>query len=561
MSDTLKFNTFIEWFYHREKTTPDQVYLRQPKGDQWKEYTWGEVGKQARKIAAALKDMGLQKGDHIGLVSKNCAHWIIADTAILMGGYVGVPFYSTLSGKQLAEVIELSDVKALFVGKLEVWNDMKSGVPEGMPAISFPHYKGNDKVEGMIKWKDLLDKHKPIKDAHVPSPEDMFTIIYTSGTTGTPKGVMLNFKAIHHLLENERKYNYFNLFKAKNPRYFSYLPLNHIAEKNLIHIASMYTGGTVSFAENLASFPKNLSETSPTIFFAVPRIWTKFQMGILANMPEKKLDRLLKIPILSGIVKKKIRKKLGINDALSTVSGAAPLPVSLQKFFAKIDVLIQEVYGMTETCGGISVMPRTDIKQGTVGKPMHGADVTIDKDTGEIISAAPWNMMGYYKSPEKTNEVVVDGKLHSGDKGELTPDGYLKITGRVKDTFKSAKGKYIIPNPIEKGFTKNANIEQICVVGRGIPQPLAMICLSDDAKKKPKEEIAESLIKTMDTVNSEMPGYMHIHTLIVCGEPWSIENNMLTPTLKIKRNQVDDKYCDCYDGWYEDKEKVIWEGA
>lgn len=555
-----KGKTLLEYFYDFEKSKPNAVYLRQPKGDEWIEYTWAQVGDQARRMASAIKAMDLPPRTHIGITSKNCAHWIMADLAIMMSGHVSVPFYATLSGKQINQVLELSDTKVLFVGKLEVWDNMKTGIPDDVQCISFPHYEGNDKIEGFPKWEDLVAKHEPLKENYYPKLDDLFTIIYTSGTTGTPKGVMLTFNAVTALLDMEREVNNFRLFDSEDNRFFSYLPLNHIAERNVVEAASLFSGGTVSFAESLDTFAKNLGEASPTVFLAVPRIWKKFQLGILSKMPQSRLNLLLRLPVIKNVIKKKIRTGLGLNSANVLLTGAAPMPASLIEWFRKFDLNVREVYGMTENSGGCTLMPEKGGKPGTVGKPHAMCEVRIHEDTGEVLMRAPWNMTGYYKSEEKTKEVIdEEGWLHTGDKGMMTPDGYLKLTGRVKDTFKSAKGQYIVPGPIEFKFAKNDYIEQICVAGLGAPQPVAMIVLSEVGMAEDQSLISKNLEDTLAGINKELENYKRLGALVVIKDPWSVENGVLTPTLKIKRNVLDDKYLEDYTTWCTDKRKVIFE--
>lgn len=555
-----KGKTLLEYFYDFEKSKADQVYLRQPEGDKWIEYTWKEVGQQARSMATAIHAMDLPANTHIGIVSKNCAHWMIADIAIMMSGHVSVPFYATLTGEQMKEVITISDTKVLFVGKLEVWDNMKKGISSDVKCISFPHYKGNDKIEGFTTWDSLVAKHKPMTKNHYPKLDELFTIIYTSGTTGTPKGVMLNYGAVTSLLDMERKHNNFRLFEAKENRFFSYLPLNHIAERNVVEAASLFSGGTISFAESLATFAKNLSETQPTVFLAVPRIWKKFQLGILGKMPQSRLNLLLKIPIVKNVIKKKIRTGLGLNESVVLLTGAAPMPASLIQWFSKFDLNVREVYGMTENSGGCTLMPENDIRPGTVGKVQYECEVKIHEETGEVMMRAPWNMTGYYKEEAKTKEVIdAQGWLHTGDKGELLKDNFLKLTGRVKDTFKTAKGEYIVPGPIEFKFAKNNNIEQICVAGLGAPQPVAMVVLSEIGLAEEKSLLSKDLEDTLAAINKELAGHERLGAIVVVKDPWSVENGVLTPTLKIKRNVLDDKYLHSYDAWCVDNRKLIWE--
>lgn len=553
--------TLIELFYQQERENPDRPFLRQPFGDRWEVYTVHETGQMARKMANGLLKLGLPPKSHIGLVSKNCREWIIADLAIMMAGHVSVPFFPTLTGDQLKQVIELGDVAAIFIGKMEVWDDMQKGVPDGMPVIAFPHYEGNDKIELGQPWKEVLANNEPLQGEYVPSYEDIWTIVFTSGTTGTPKGVMLNYGNLSSLLEmvTDDEGNPLELSREGDNEFFSYLPLNHIAERAIVESCAITFGGQISFVESLETFGKNLAETRPTVFFAVPRIWTKFQMGILEKMPQKKLDLFLKIPILKGIVKKKIISGLGLDRARANVSGAAPITQEMKNWFRRLGIPISEGYGMTENCASCTFLTPAEDKPGSVGKAGKGSEIKIDENTGEILMRGAHVMQGYYKSPEKTEEVIRDGWLHTGDQGHIDEEGYLYITGRVKDTFKTAKGKYIVPSPIEFKFAGNTDIEQICLLGLGMPQPMAIVVPSELGQKKAAEELKSSLSESLTQANQELPNYQKISTLVVTNEPFSVENGLLTPTLKVKRPAVNQKYKSQLQGWHNAAESVIFD--
>ena len=551
--------SLIEFFYHWESTTPNNVYLRQPFGENWEEMTFAEVGQAARKLATGLQSLGLKKGAHVGLVSKNCREWIIADLAIMMGGFVSVPFFPTLTGKQISQVLELGDVEALFVGKMEVWDDMKTGIPEDMPLIKFPHYEGNSKVDRGEDWHEFMNKCEPLADACKPELNDLWTIIFTSGTTGTPKGVMLSYRAPYEVMRVDKQHDTLRLYESNENRLFSYLPLNHIAERVATECASFMVGCPISFSESLATFAKNLASVQPTLFFAVPRIWTKFQMGVLNNMPQKKLNRFLSIPILNNVVRNSIKKKLGLSQARTMLTGAAPISDTTKEWFSKIGLKIREVYGMTETCGGVVIMPANDIRSGTIGKPMPEVEVRSEEETGEVCVKCAWLMDGYYKNPEKSAEVLRDGWMHTGDKGEVDASGYVRLTGRVKDAFKTTKGKYIVPAPIEWEFSGNTDIEQICVVGLGNPQPMAFVALSEMGQVKDKDTLKDSLECTLKEINQKLPNYKKVSTIIVAREAWSVENGILTPTLKVKRNVLDERYKEQYNSWHEHESAIIWE--
>jgi len=238
MDQTLK--SIIEHFYHWEETTPQNVFLRQPKGDSWKTLTYSEAGQQARKLATALSAMGLERGDHIGILSKNCYHWVIADLAIMMGGYVSVPFYASLPKAKLAEVIELSDIKGLFVGKLDKWGDKGDALRPDLKVIKLPHYEGNAEITVGQEWETLIHDHQPLVGQPAPDLDELWTIKFTSGTTGTPKGVMHIHKTPAMIMRDEEETDWIGIMKLKEKRYFSFLPLNHVAERLGLEVPCIY---------------------------------------------------------------------------------------------------------------------------------------------------------------------------------------------------------------------------------------------------------------------------------------------------------------------------------
>ncbi|MVM38955.1 AMP-binding protein [Spirosoma sp. HMF3257] len=545
---------FIDYFYKWEHEKADQVYLRQPLGDTYIDYTWQEVGRQARSMAAYLRSLNLPRQSPIGLVSKNCPHWLIADIAILISGHISVPFYPTLTADQLHSVLEHSQCTVLFVGKVDNWSSMQTGVPTNVLCIAFPENQPDAKLR---PWDDILTTYTPMIDSPKPKLDDLFTIVYTSGTTGTPKGVMLDYRAAAQVAEWARAKTFQDLVGA---RFFSYLPLCHVAERNIVEAIGLITGGTIYFVESLATFSKNLAAARPTHFLAVPRIWTKFQQGILANMPQARLDRLLRIPIVSSLVKRKIRQRLGLNDTVMILTGAAPTPIPLIRWFRRLGICIQENYGMTENLGAVSMMPADQIKDGTVGRVNDGMNVRIDPDTGEILTQAAWNMRGYYRDPELTAKTLTaDNWLHTGDLGELDSEGYLRITGRLNDLYKSAKGEFISPAKLEFGFSENQLVDQICVLGPQLPQPIALLVLSEIGQKTHPGEVATSLTDTLTAFNNQLQAYERIKKVILVKDTWSVDNNLMTPTLKIKRKEIEKRYLSTINAWYDQDDVVVWE--
>lgn len=550
--DTDHLPTLTEMLYYWEREKPDGVFLRQPLGDQWTVYTWRESVGQIRKMAAYLRSLALPPASKIALVSKNCAHWVLADQAITMAGHVAVPLYPTLTANQINEILIHSESRVLITGKLESWEEMKVGVPDGIYGISLPLSNEKD----YVNWDSIMQSDLSIENDYVPDAKDLVAILYTSGTTGTPKGVMLHHKnyqlavrAIEKVIE----------VISKPHTLFSYLPLCHVGERVAVETAAIYSGGSISFVDSLDTFVQNLQDTRPTIFFGVPRIWSKFQLGVLEKLSQSKLNWLLKIPLISGLIKGKIKKGLGLDRAEIMITTAAPCPKALLNWYAKLDLHLLELYGMTENHGVCTIMPAEKTKVGSVGKAYPGSDLIVDKQTGEICMNADWIMPGYYKEPALSAEVLRDGYLHTGDIGELDHEGYLFITGRLKDTFKTSKGKFIVPGPIEWGFALNNDIEQICVLGRNLPQPIALVVLSEIGLKKSPEEVLESLSSTISEVIQDLVNYEKLKKAIIVQEPWSIENGILTPTLKIKRNVLEKIYDEKLEDWYNRPETVIWE--
>jgi len=548
-------------FYEWEKQLKDKPYLKQPFGDNWEEYTWGEVGNMARRLATGLKSLNLREGAHIGIYSKNCREWIISDLAIVMAGYVSVPFFPSLNGKELAYIMDYGDVDALFVGKIETWDQIKDDLPEGMPLIKFPHYDGCSNVTKGHEWFEFINSHEPMQNPNQPKLSDLWTIIFTSGTTGNAKGVMLTYQAIDGIkVVLDDPNNPLGIKHDGNNDFISYLPLNHIFERVVIEWCSFRYGGTISFVESLDTFGKNLKAVQPHVFAAAPRVWTKLQLGLLAKFPQKKLDTLLKIPLVSSLLKKLIKKGLGFSNARIVVSGSAPMPVELIEWFRKVGVYITNGYGMTENCAICSSVDGRDFeKLHTVGQPQKGVELKIDEETGEILMKGPFIMKGYYKNEELTNATIRGGWLHTGDKGFLDEDNYLHITGRVADSFKTSKGEYIEPLTLEQHFVNINEIEEVCVVGLGIAQPLCLIQLSEIGKTTSKEVISTMLTDRLNEVNSDLVNYKKISTLIIVKDEWTQQNGIVGPTQKLKRGAIEDKYSKDYLNWHNSNEQVIFE--
>jgi long-chain acyl-CoA synthetase len=544
--------TPLEKLYHWSDVKPDKTFLRQPFNGEWLHFSWKKSDDEIRRMAAYLRSLNLPPQSKIAIISKNCAHWIMSDLAIMMAGHISVPLYPTIPADLIRYCLEHCEAKVAFIGKLDDWSKQSSGLPNDVKGISFPLWT----EPGYENWNDIIANNEPYRENFIPDGKDIATIIYTSGTTGLPKGVVQTIHAFSYaaswaLSEMDDL--------TDNERFFSYLPLSHIAERMLVEMGGLYCGATISFAESLESFPANLKDTKPTVFLAVPRIWTKFQMGILSKMPQSRLNILLKIPGISGLIKKKIKEGLGLDQAKYLLTGAAPMPVVTMNWFEKLGFIICEAYAMTENCAYSHLTRRENRKPGTVGTPLPNCIVRLSNE-GEIQVKSDATMLGYFKELEKSKETITeDGFLCTGDQGEIDSDGFLKITGRIKDIFKTDKGKYVAPAPIELELSKNTYIEQVCVVGANLPQTMALVVLSEEGKKEEKETLSESLIQTINEINQLLDKHEKMKKVIVMREEWTIDNNLLTPTMKVKRNILEKGKTPHYEKWYAETDIVIWE--
>jgi long-chain acyl-CoA synthetase len=546
----MHFNSPLEAFGHWVNTDKNFTFLRQPINREFQEYSYGKADDEIRRMAHALHELGIQPGDHVAILSKNCAHWMMADLAIMMAGCISVPIYPTLGAESIHEILEHSESKACIIGKLDDYSKQQSGIPD-IIKIGVKLYD----IKEDHSWEQLIQSHEPIQQSHEQVADELMTIMYTSGTTGSPKGVMHTVGSFAQLINTA-----LDVFELPSrPRYFSYLPMTHIAERAGVEFSSIYRGATVSFPESLDTFAEDLSSVQPETFFGVPRIWQKFQEKILEKMPQKKLDKLIGLPLLGGIIKKKIQKKLGLAASKICYSGAAPIAVSLQEWYRKLGIEIHQAYGMTEDCILSHFNLPGSNKFGTVGRPLPGVTAKLSEQD-EILVKSNCLMKGYFKNPEKTAEMFTeDGFLRTGDIGEYDHDGYLKITGRVKDQFKTDKGKYISPAPLELAMSKNNDIEQVCIVGTGIPQPIALIIRSETGKSKSKEAFDSSIWQTIDELNPSLEPYEKIAKAVIMQEDWTVDNGLMTPTLKVKRNRIESIHMPMYVEWFKKEEHIVYE--
>ena len=524
------------------------------------DYTWAQMMDQARRMARHLQDRGLQPGDRIAMLSKNCAHFFMVELAIWMAGGTTVAIFPTETAETVRYVLEHSEASLLFVGKLDTWPQQEPGVPKNLPRIAFPLAPTNP----FDQWDDIVERTEPLAGRIQRDPEDLAMIIYTSGSTGQPKGVMLPFRAISAAAAGMVSYLKATYGEEKETRLISYLPLAHSFERAWVLAASLYDGSAhIFFAEALDTFLEDLKRARPTTFISVPRLWLKFQQGVFAKMPPEKLDRLLGIPIVGKLVARKVLKGLGLDKVRHAASGSAPIPAELIQWYRKLGLNLFEGYGMTEDFAYSHSSTRDRNAPGFVGVPLPGVQVKLAAD-GEILIKSPGQFSGYYKQPDLNAQAFTeDGFFRTGDKGERDASGLLKVTGRVKEIFKTSKGEYVAPAPIENMLNTHPMVELSLVSGMGQSAAYAMVVLAEDLRPRLKDDavrayVQERLSRLLEDVNRELPAHQRLKMIVIANEPWSIENGFLTPTMKIRRNRIESAVAFAVDHWYATGTTVHW---
>jgi long-subunit acyl-CoA synthetase (AMP-forming) len=551
----------LDYVYEHELARSDKVFLTQPTGNgQVRDYTWAQTMDQARRMATHIKSLGLEPGARIAILSKNCAHFFIAELAIWLAGGTTVAIFPTETAETIRYVLDHSGASLLFVGKLDTWKQQAPAIPPGLPCIAMPLAPATP----FESWDTITNRTSPLTGRVQRAASDIAILMYTSGSTGQPKGVMHSFAGATAAAVGMHRYLLDKLGADVELRVLSYLPLAHIFERAWIECTALVDGRThVYFADSLDTFLQDLNRARPNLFQSVPRLWLKFQQGVFHKMPAKKLDRLLGIPILGRIVGRKVLKGLGLDQVLLAASGSAPIPPELIAWYRRLGLNLMEGYAMTEDFAYSHVSTPQHNAPGCVGIPMEGVQVRLSEE-GEIELKSPGQMVGYYKQPELDKEVfTADGYFRTGDKGERSPEGILKLTGRVKELFKTSKGKYVAPAPIENLLNAHPMVELSMVSGVGQPLAYAMVVLAEDLRPRlgaadVKAEVERELAQLLKEVNAEVADYEQLRMLVVAPEPWSIENGYLTPTMKIRRNRIETAVQPRMEDWYASKSAVYW---
>jgi long-chain acyl-CoA synthetase len=553
--------SILDYVYEHEAARAGQVFLTQPLGGgQVVDYTWGQVLDQARRMAAHLRGRGLAPGARVAMLSKNCAHFIMAELAIWMAGGTTVAIFPTESAENVRFVLDHSESSLLFVGKLDTWAQQSVGVPASLPCIALPLAPPT----GFETWDAIVARTEPVAGRPSRGPDDLAMLLYTSGSTGQPKGVMQSFGRITRTTELRVADTRDRFPDDLERRSLSYLPLAHAYERAVVECGHLLEGrGRVYFSDSLATFTEDLKRARPTSFVSVPRLWLKFQQAVFAATPREQLDRMLDDPAIGKEVGRKVLAGLGLDHVRVAASASAPAPPELLAWYRRLGLNLLEGYGMTEDFAYSHRTTEDSNAPGFVGLPAPGVEVRIS-DEGEILVRSPGQLVGYYKRPDLDRESFTeDGFFRTGDLGERREDGQLRITGRVKELFKTAKGKYVAPAPIENQLNAHPMVELSLVSGVGQPAPYAVLVLDEHLRPRlgdptVRARVQADLARLLEEVNRGLAAHERLQMLVVAADPWSIENGCLTPTMKIKRSRIEASVAARVEAWYGHPEPVVW---
>ena len=570
---------------------PSDNVLNTKYNGKWQSLSTHDYDLKANYISSSLISMGVKPGDKIAMISStNRSEWSIIDMGLSQIGAINVPLYPTITSKDYLYILNHSECKYCFVSDLEVYEKVFA-VKEQVKSLK--NIYSFDNIDKCSNWRELIDSGQESLDISIiqeqkskVKPEDLATIIYTSGTTGTPKGVMLSHSNIvSNVLSTSNRFP----FETGKETALSFLPICHVFERVVLY-SYLYNGIDVYFAESLETISDNLKEVKPEIMTAVPRLLEKVYDKIYSKGEE--LDGLkqklfywaveialkyepynnngilysIKLALAKKLILSKWQEALGGNLKL-IASGSAPLQARLARVFTAAGMTIVEGYGLTETSPAISLndMRNGGLKIGTVGKLVDGVEVKIAED-GEILCKGPNVMMGYYKEEEKTKEVMSGDFFHTGDIGIIDSDGFLKITDRKKEMFKTSGGKYIAPAVIEGEMKQSLFIEQIMVVGESKRMAAAIIqpnfeyienwvkennIQEKNEKIYRNDKLINEIQKDIDIHNEKFAQWEKIKKFELTSDPWTIENGLLTPTMKLKRKAIKSKYQDLINKIYK----------
>jgi len=550
----------LQRVYACEQSRATELLLTQPLNGEVTTWTWASAIHEVRQIAAWLQAQDWPPGSRIVILSRNSAWWLMADFAIWMAGHISVPFFPAASRGALNELFRHSEPVACFLGQFDNPPDYGEEGLGSLAWVTFPDFAAAAPAQGATAWSEIVRTQPPLAGSPVRDRMEVATIIYTSGTTGQPKGAMHTFQGLSLMGKSMEP-----LVKGPgkgNERILSYLPLAHIAERAIVEMNALLEPLEVYFIENQETFLTDLERARATFFFSVPRLFNRFQQKVFEKMPEKKLKRLLALPLVGRILRKKIVKRLGLNHARVVASGGAATPLEVIRWYRKLGLNFVEGYGMTET--GITHVPLPgQYRLGFVGNASPCASTRVSEE-GEVQIAGPMNMIGYFRNPALTEQAFTsDGYFKTGDRGELDSAGRLRLKGRLKEEFKTAKGKFVVPARIEELLSVSTLFESVAIFGAGLTLPFALAVLTpakrqECADARGRAAVEAELEAVLEKVNPQLEQYERLRFLAISFEPWTTQSGFLTPTLKVRRPALEQRFSAQYKTWEQQGRKVVW---
>jgi long-chain acyl-CoA synthetase len=540
--------------YKWEREAAQAAFLTQPVAGRTLHWTWAQAMDETRRMAAYLSSQNWPTGSRIVILSKNCAWWIMAELAVWMSGHVTVPIYASLGPRSVRTLLAHCEPVACFVGAIEDKQVLVEGIPPGIQRITFPVVSD----PSGLPWDGLVRTTAPMQASPVRAADDTATVIYTSGTTGAPKGAMHRFSSFVYFAAAAVR----TIGEHFGGRMLPHLSLAHVAERALVEAVAYRNGAHLFFVESIDTFLTDLRRARPTALFSVPRVYLKIQQRVFEKVPRKTLDRWLRIPVVRTLAQRRILKQIGLDAVQVAASGGAPLPLSVLLWFRSIGLNLVEGYGMTET-GITHTPPQGRSKPGYVGDCMPEVETRI-AENGEVLVRSPMNMTGYYRNPEATAECFTpDGFFKTGDLGQVDDEGWLRILGRLKEQFKTSKGKYVFPSRIENLICASPLVEGCCVMGAGAAQPFAVVTQSEKGrelstgsggKRSAEEAFGEFLLQ----LNAQLEPHERLKFMVVTDQQWTVANGLLTPTMKLKRTLLESNYGALFKSWSNRNETIIW---
>jgi long-chain acyl-CoA synthetase len=530
----LESRNLLQDLDHWAAERPTEPWLVEQWSTHQREISWQQGVAEVHAAAAWLANQNPEPGRRIGLLAPNCAHWMLADYAIMASGNVTVPLFTTMDADNIAFAADFSGIDMLLLGNAANWESVKSGFRPDIPVVLLP---GALVVSGAHTWEQIVDAGSDLSPPAPREDTELATIVFTSGTTGRPKGVM------HSLSSLREAGGGVGLMGETQPgcRFISYLPLAHLGERIVVQTHAAVFGGTVYFNESQESFLDDMRNARPNWMLGVPRIWEKLQQVVLAHLVSLEELEAAKSAGTVEAVAAKVSAFLGLDEAHYILTSTAPTPAPLKAWYDDLGIILYDGYGQSEilpVCGNVNGNRKVE----SIGIASPGVEIKIAED-GEILARGGGTALGYYDAPDKTAETFeADGWVHTGDRGRFDEDGHLYITGRVKEIFKTAKGKYVAPAPIEGQFLDTPLAEQACLTGHGLAQTVMITVLSAAAAQLTDEEASTQLADWVKSINTGLEKHERIGAVIASRTPWAQENGVLTHTLKIKRDAVEDRY-------------------